>query len=277
MNSKEKMRENIRRERLVRDLRALPWQGAPLVALHSSLSSIGQVEGGATTVVEALLSVLGKSGTLMVPVFTYSFSSIGNRPPFDYEKSPSLVGAIAEAVRLHPLAIRSFHPTHSVAAIGPRAVDLTKAHLSSSPLGVGSPFHRLAQWGGDIMLLGCDHRSNSLLHVAEVLAGVAYVDVPFSKGQKFETARIVRGGRDLVEMKLYQAPGCSRGFEKAKEVLERAGAIRTGRVGQAEVQLFSASEALDAIARALKKQPGLLLCDIEDCEICPRRRKAIGV
>lgn len=60
-------------------------------------------------------------------------------------------------------------------------------------------------------------------------------------------------------------------------MLERAGTIRTGRVGQAEVRMFSASEALDVIIRALKKQPGLLLCEIEDCEICPRRRKAIGV
>lgn len=268
--------ERVTRQRLVNDFRAFLPGELPLLALHSSLSSLGRVEGGATTVVEALLRVLGPSGTLLVPTFTYSFSSIGEWPPFDYEKTPSLVGKITEAVRLHPQAVRSFHPTHSVAAIGPRAVHLTRGHLASSPLGPGSPFHRLAQWGGDVMLLGCDHRSNSLLHVAEVLAGLPYVRIPFSKGQEFETAVIYRAGKPVVELKLYEAPGCSRGFHKAEPALRKAGIIQDGRVGQAAVQLFSGQALLDVMVKKLKENPALLLCDVEDCSICPRRRRAVA-
>ena len=193
------------------------------------------------------------------------------------KKTSSVVGAISEAVRLHPQAIRSFHPTHSVAAIGPRAIDLTRAHLASSPLGVGNPFHRLAQWGGEVMLLGCDHRSNSLLHVAEIIAGLAYVDVPFSPDKNYETARIFRNNQLILDMKLYQAPGCSRGFHKAEPVLREAGVIRDGRIGQAKVQLFSASEALSVMARTLRKNPTLLLCDVPECEICPRRKRKVEV
>lgn len=269
------VKERVTRERLVHDLRALFPGAIELLALHSSLSSLGQVHGGATTVVDALLRVLGPSGTLLVPAFTYSFSSIGKWPPFDYEKTPSLVGSITEAVRLHPQAVRSFHPTHSVAVIGPRALHLTRGHLASTPLGAGSPFHRLAAWGGEVMLMGCDHRSNSLLHVAEALAGVPYGKVPFSEGQDFETAVVYRGGRPVVELKLYEVPGCSRGFHKAEPVLREAGVIREGQVGQAQVQVFSAKALLDVMVARLKKDPALLLCDVEDCSICPRRRQAL--
>jgi aminoglycoside 3-N-acetyltransferase len=245
------------------------------VAMHSSLSSLGMVAGGATTVLEALLRALGPGGTLMAPTYTYSFSSVGDWPAFIHGRTPSMVGAISEAVRRHPQAIRSFHPTHSVAAIGPRAAELTGAHLAGSPLGVGSPFHRLAQWGGEVMLLGCDHRSNSIVHVAEVLAGLSYIDVPFSPGQNYETAEILQGDKRVVEVKLYEVPGCSRGFQSVEPVLRRAGVIRDAKVAQAEVQLFSARRLLDVLTPVLRDEPALLLCEQEECSICPLRRRAL--
>jgi len=271
----KEVKERITKARLTKDFRRLALNEVPLLAVHSSLSSLGQVEGGATVVAEALLAALGPAGTLMVPTFTYSFSSIGQWPAFDYATTPSIVGAVTEAVRRHPQAIRSFHPTHSVAAIGPRAIDLAKGHLAGSPLGVGSPFHRLADWGGSVLLVGCDHRSNSLLHVAEVLAGLPYIDVSFSESQRYETARILRGEKVMVDLKIYEAPGCSRGFHKAEPVLRRAGAIRDERVGQAAVQMFSGKQMLEIMSEALRRQPDLLLCDVEGCSICPRRRQAV--
>ena len=39
------------------------------VLVHSSLSSLGPVEGGAVTVVDAFLDVLSPEGTLVVPTF----------------------------------------------------------------------------------------------------------------------------------------------------------------------------------------------------------------
>ena len=40
--------------------------------MHSSLHSLGQVDGGAETLIDALLEVLGEEGTLMVPTFNYN-------------------------------------------------------------------------------------------------------------------------------------------------------------------------------------------------------------
>ena len=119
------------------------------------------------------------------------------------------------------------------------------------------------------------HRSNSLLHVAEALAGLPYVDIPFSQRQTFETAVVHRGGKPILELKIFEAPGCSRGFHKVEPILRDAGVIRDGRVGQAAMQLFSAQSLLEVTVRSLKDNPALLLCDLEDCAICPRRRRAV--
>src|SRR3712207_4214212 len=85
------------------------------VLVHSALSSLGQVEGGAKGLVQALLDLLGPAGTLVVP----TLPSVTE--PFDPETSPSTVGRVSEVVRLWPGALRSRHPTHAVSAVGAQA------------------------------------------------------------------------------------------------------------------------------------------------------------
>jgi aminoglycoside 3-N-acetyltransferase len=105
-----------------------------VVAVHGSLSSFGRVEGGAETVVDALLDVLGAEGTLVVPTFTYGLDV------YDPKESPSMVGAISEAVRKRTNALRSLHPTHSVAAIGELADVVTEGHEKVHAFARGSAF-----------------------------------------------------------------------------------------------------------------------------------------
>jgi len=55
----------VSKVRLIKDLRALGIAAGDTLMVHSSLSSIGYVEGGPNTVIDALLEVLTSSGTLM--------------------------------------------------------------------------------------------------------------------------------------------------------------------------------------------------------------------
>ena len=80
-----------------------------VVYMHSSLSSMGHVEGGADTVIDAFFHVLGAEGTFCVPTIVYTVQ--GPRPPFDVEQSPSEVGRITETLRLRPDAHRSINPS----------------------------------------------------------------------------------------------------------------------------------------------------------------------
>ena len=128
---------------LVSGLRALGLQSGASVMVHSSYKSIdGGVAGGPAAVVEALLEVVGEAGTLVLPTFTHSGTT-----HFDPLASPSLNGAITEAARTHPSAVRSWHPTHAVTAIGPNAEALVRDDMEHGALGKGSALDKHAKAG----------------------------------------------------------------------------------------------------------------------------------
>ena len=68
---------------LAADLAALGVRPGSTLVVHSSLSSIGYVTGGAHAVVLALVEALGPDGTLVVPTHSGELSDPGRwqRPP----------------------------------------------------------------------------------------------------------------------------------------------------------------------------------------------------
>jgi aminoglycoside 3-N-acetyltransferase len=158
------------------------------VLVHTSLRSLGLVEGGAGTVVRALLDAVGLAGTIIVPTFTAGNSdprrwaltrgravpesqwdAIRERlPPFDPRTTPSeRMGAVAEAVRNWPGAVRSSHPQTSFAAIGPAAAALMEGHERDCHLGPDSPLARLVTRNARVLLLGVSWAACTAFHLAE--------------------------------------------------------------------------------------------------------------
>ena len=134
---------SVVRSDVIRSLESMGLKAGDRVMVHSSLSSMGHVEGGAPTVLQAFLDVLGAAGTLMVPTFTHSGCQY-----YDPLLTPSLNGAITEAARSLPGAIRSLHPTHAVTVVGPDAEDLVEDDLDRGALGRDSALDRLIKKGG---------------------------------------------------------------------------------------------------------------------------------
>ncbi|MCX7625397.1 MAG: AAC(3) family N-acetyltransferase [Candidatus Sumerlaeaceae bacterium] len=261
----------LTRESLAEEFTRAGLRSGDSVILHSSLKSLGAVEGGAEAVVQALLDVIGETGHLLVPTFTYCLP-IWNIPPFDVRNSKSRVGAITEAVRLHEGAVRSFHPTHSVAVIGPGRDSLVKNHLHATPLGVDCPFDRMRRLGAKILMLGTTQDTNSSLHLCEVLAKLPYVNVAFSDGQDFELAWFINEQGEIEYTPIYEVPGCSRGFRVVEGPLRRAGVLVDVHVGLAPSQLLDLENLIAAMLDLLRLDPVMLLCTNESCAICTKRR-----
>jgi len=126
MNLQTRMKEktHVSKEDIKSGLRQLGLKPGALVMVHSSLSSFGYVEGGAETVINALLETVGPEGTVMVPTYSINRRRLDTGEeeflPYDAEKTPVWTGTIPETFRKRTEAIRSANSTHSLAAIGPK-------------------------------------------------------------------------------------------------------------------------------------------------------------
>lgn len=239
------------------DLRALDLRRGDVVLVHSSLSRIGYVQGGADAVVDALLEVLGPEGTLAVPTFPFDGSMLAyvkSDPFFDREATPSKMGAITEAVRRRPGALRSREPTHPVAALGPAAHFLLDAHAASrGPCDVRSPFYRLTLLDGYVLLLGVDFRNCTLLHAAEEVARVPFIDF-----QTRYRLRGLAGGEPYVqELYCHSAP-LRANFPAIEPVLAAQGQLTLGHVGQAPCKLARAEGIFTTARELLARDPYFL-------------------
>jgi len=231
------------------ELRALGLRAGDAVLLHSSLSSLGPVEGGADAVVAAFLEVLGETGTLAVPAF-------------------GKLGVIVERVKAHPRVVVSVHPLAAVAAIGAGAEafcrDHWKAELAHGP---DTPYTRLAEAGGYVCLLGVDQDRNTTLHTAEELLRLPYLKT--TPEQTFDTPE------GSVTRAWPFFPGPHRDFIGLDRLFRESGKMTVGRIGRAVVRLIKGRDLIALAVEALRRDPAAVLCANSACADCVAQRAAI--
>ena len=175
----------VGRSRLAAEFTALGLEPGMTVIVHSALSKIGWVPGGAQGVIAALLDVLGDSGTLVMPAHSGNFSDPANwaapaapkdwwatireeMPAYDPALTPTRnMGAVAESFRKYPGVLRSGHPHVSFTALGPNAQQIVQTHPVGCMFGERSPLARLYELGAHVLLLGVDHGNNTAIHLGE--------------------------------------------------------------------------------------------------------------
>ena len=246
----------VRAADIVAGLRLLEVRPGDVLLVHTSLKSFGTVEGGADSVIEALLESVGPSGTVMVPPLTGRRQDSPTDPPaFDVRNTPCWTGLIPETFRRRPAARRSLHPTHSVACIGPQADWLIREHLTcDTPCGPRSPYLRLAELDGKVVFLGVTLACCTLLHSAEELAGVAYhmQPQPVRATVTVEDGRVVR-----CDIRIHDW-GTPRRFPAMEPIFRDAGLLGIGKIGLAEVRLLLAGPAVARTVEILRKSPRFL-------------------
>jgi aminoglycoside 3-N-acetyltransferase len=167
------------------------------------------------------------------------------------------MGAVTEEVRRRPGALRSLEPTHPVAALGSQARFLVEDHVNAQgSCDVHSPLYRLTETttgASYVLLLGVDFRNCTLLHTAEEVARVPFVD--------FETSYRLRGrcGRGAYAMSIYcHSTPLRANFPAIEPVLRERGLLTLGRVGQAECRLARAGDILQTALECIARDPYFL-------------------
>jgi len=244
---------------IVRDLRRLGVQRGDVLLVHSSLSSMGMVDGGAETVIDALLEAVGvgSDGTLLMPSFQngmeYELARRGC--VFDVRTSVCELGIIPESFRRRAGVARSVNPTHCTAGTGRRAAELLAGHhLCHVSVGKGSPYDKLVQAGGKILLLGVTHKSNTTLHFVENTGGA-----PTVSRELFEPAAIDSEGTSWKVPMHPHLMGIKRNYERAEEELLAAGIQRNGNVGTATARLIDSGAMVTHLKRRLGENPCYLI------------------
>jgi aminoglycoside 3-N-acetyltransferase len=247
------MSDALTRERIAVALCALGLQAGEVLLVHSSLRSLGYVEGGAGTVVDALLDVLGPRGTLCVPAFVFSLIR-QPRPVFDPANTPSEVGAISEAARRRPGARRSAHLIHSIAALGPVAEEITRVH-GPSAWACDGPFGQLHHYDAKIVLLGVPYLRCTYFHVVEQL-----VQTPKRVFREID-ARLRRPDGTLTPLPtraFVPTPGWrNNDFNKFGALVEARGLVRIGPVGNAVTRVLRARDIVAHGVQAYREDSDL--------------------
>ncbi len=249
---------------IIHGIRELGVQDGDIIMVHSALSSLGRVEGGANAVIDALIEAVGPTGTIAMP--TLYPPCITDDAVFDVKDSPSDMGVITEVFRTRPGVVRSLHPTHPTAAYGARAGDLIRDHAKApTACGADTPFGRLAEWGGKVLLMGVDQDRNTLLHTAE-----DYADCAFLAERTFRYRDPLVG--DIKKITLDRFPGPHRNFIGLDPLFRKAGIMKVGKIGKAVCRLMDAGETVRIATEALKADPSTALCDNPACADCVRQR-----
>ncbi len=248
----------ILKEEILSALRSLGLEKGDTVMVHTSLSKIGYVCGGAQTVIEALTQTVGGEGTIMMP--SQSWKNLDpedgvhwdvdrqywqvirdNWPAYDKHLTPTnTMGAVAEMFRSWPGAVRSDHPARSVAAWGKHAQELTQGHDLSNIFGDGSPLGRLYDLDGKVLLIGVGYEKNTSLHLADARA-----EYP-GKHTCVEHSAVTENGKRV--WKAYETLFVDgEDFEKIGEAFEHSSSAGVSRamLGGAQLRLMSQRALVD--------------------------------
>lgn len=252
-------------------LRRLGLGRSSAVVVHASLRSFGRVDGGAEAVCGALVDVCG---TVLMTAGTWDLTGVPAPPglvrpdnaywnaaswaEFDAALAAAVpfhrglpvdrwLGRIAEALRAGHDHERGDHPLFSYVGVGRHARTLVAAQRLDRPLG---PLDALEELGGDVLLLGVDHTSNTTIHLAEQRLG---------RSRFYRYAKAAPG----VWMELPNVPGESHRFDAIEPAL--APLTYEVRIGDCRARRIPVRDVLAVTTQLVTADSAALLCADPEC------------
>ncbi len=241
---------------IIDKIRKIGVKPTDTLLVHSSMKAIGEVEGGADTVLDAFIHYLQDDGLLIFP--THTWEQINDEyNVYDPMTEPSCVGILTNLFLKRPGVIRSLHPTHSVAALGRDAADYTFGEeFFDTPCSREGCWGKLYDRHAKILFLGCSLKRNTYIHGVE-----EWNHIPNRLAEKPRQLKIKTPDGRLIDRPFHShffAGGdISQNYDKLLPPFLHYGLAQKGKIGDAESVLCDAVGMADIASRFLQKNPKL--------------------
>lgn len=231
------------------------------VTIHTSLKSIGEVEGRGEGLLDLLIEyVTAKGGLLCVPTHTHDYLYAKDLITLDLLKPFTQLGAFPTIAVNDPRGVRSINPSHSMAIFGDKEKAREFAAADNGIKTCTSPsgcYGRLYDEDGYVLLVGVDHNKNSFLHCAEEM-----LNMPNRlTNEEIETRiRHLDGSIELFSLRTYrpipELGDVSSRFSKFEPAFKKNGCITYGKIGNADTQLCSCRGMVAVMRMILERSNG---------------------
>lgn len=254
----------IGKDQLVKLIKEGGIQKGDILNLKISLKSIGKIENGPNTLIDAFLNVIGEEGTIVSDAFVIAQSKTSkvHKKNIVNDESPSYAGAIANAMIKHKDSYRSKHPIQKFVAIGKMAKEFTQNHTKDSPAyGI---LREMIDLNGKNIKIGPE----------EKVPGVGTTHVVICE-KEFEQRRILNGvyykneDNEILFHQVNWVGGCGFGFANLMDVFDKKGAILSNiSFGNTTMKVTSMKKTYEIEHEYLSKKPQYILCKDPGCISC---------
>jgi len=241
------------KKKLIADLKRIGVRKGMDLLVHCSLKRTGPVEGGPAAIIDGILEAIGPGSTMLMPTISGSVTSA--QPVFHVEHTPSSVGYLTNLFRQRKGALRSLHPVHSAAAIGPKAEYYTQGHLEvNTPWSPESPYGKLMRNNGWILFLGVNLNVNTCFHALEIEALI-----PGIHTEKADTLFVIDHDGVLHEKEHHWHSRTAQFFIDMEHILFESHALVYGQIGAGISRLVDAAAMRRIILPLIKKTPDIIV------------------
>ena len=244
----------ISKDELLRELECFKEAVGKSVIVHTSLKSIGEIDGGADTLLDALIDFFCKNGGLLcIPTHTWVSLKL------DLKNPESCLGALPTVAAKRVGGVRSMHPTHSIMVFGEKSKAekfVENEAFSDTPTNPAGCYGNFLRENGYVLLIGVNQTKNTFLHCVEEM-----LCVPARLTEDKHCFDIIYPDGRVEARELYwfdesEIPDVSVNFGKFEPAFRHFGAIVDGKLGNAKVQLCSAVKMKNAMEHIYKKAGG---------------------
>lgn len=233
-----------------------------IVLMHTSMRSVGNVEGGASGLLDVMIDYFTTRGGLFC-VPTHTWHNLDNPDAavtLDVCSPDTCLGAFSNVAAIDRRGVRTENPTHSMAIFGDRE---RSQELSTLEEGVDTPiapegcYGSLYRMGGKILLVGVGQTKNTFIHTAEEMVGM-----PNRMENALSEYTVRKASGELVRRKMRffytdYTPDISYRFHKYEMAFRYHGAIMDGFIGDAPAQLCDARKIESTIRLIYERSGGI--------------------